>query len=106
MTKEQIREAVARAICDTWGYCWDGDPDSDDEVPPDDAESAYDDRPTKEMFLKAAQNAIDAHLAALGEGTFEITKTDAYAAALDKHIRDNQERREFSAHYIRQMVRR
>jgi hypothetical protein len=51
-------EPVARAICKTWGYEWDGDPDTDEQVAPE--EDRYDMRPPKQLFREAARAAINA----------------------------------------------
>lgn len=46
------RERIARIICNVWGYNWDGDPE-DEQTPPDN-DYVGDDRPSKKLFLQAA----------------------------------------------------
>jgi hypothetical protein len=52
-------EKVARAICDVWGYIWDGDPDEDEQVAPEVA-TAYDTRPDKRLYREAARAVLRA----------------------------------------------
>ena len=56
-TQAQI-EAAARAICKTWDYSWDGDPEFDDQVAPE--KNDGDERPSKDLYRKAAAAALDA----------------------------------------------
>lgn len=58
MNRDQIIEAMARAICDQWGYVWDGDPEDDQTAP--DTNVDYDDRPSKELYRQAATAALAA----------------------------------------------
>jgi hypothetical protein len=57
--REKLIEAMARAICDEWGYLWDGDPDEDSQVSPENNED-YDERPSKLLFRTAATAALAA----------------------------------------------
>ena len=50
-------EAVARAICQAWGYDWDGPPG--DEQPPRETDDECG-RPTKQLFREAARAALAA----------------------------------------------
>lgn len=50
--------AAAKAICEAWGYRWEGS-ELDDDVAPD-VSAAYDERPDKLLFIKAARAAIEA----------------------------------------------
>jgi hypothetical protein len=51
-------ERVARAICDAWGYDWDGDPEDSQTAP--EIAPPYDDRPDKRLYREAARQAIAA----------------------------------------------
>jgi hypothetical protein len=58
-------EAAAIAMCDSWGYCWEGDPEDDQVIAED---SRYPDcRPDKKSFREASQRAVLAYLRALAE---------------------------------------
>lgn len=57
MHDPKLIEAMARAFCDEWGYVWEGDPD-DGQTAPDLPADAYDDRPTKGLYRKAATTAL------------------------------------------------
>jgi hypothetical protein len=57
--REKLIEAMARAICDEWGYLWDGDPDENSQVSPEDNKD-YDERPSKLLFRTAARAALKA----------------------------------------------
>jgi hypothetical protein len=57
--REKLIEAMARAICDEWGYLWDGDPDEDSQVSPEN-NKGYDERPSKLLFRTAATAALAA----------------------------------------------
>lgn len=57
--RDALIEAMARAICDEWGYLWDGDPDEDSQVSPEDNRD-YDERPSKLLFRSAATAALAA----------------------------------------------
>jgi len=57
--REKLIEAMARAICDEWGYLWDGDPDEDSQVSPENSKG-YDERPSKLLFRTAATKALAA----------------------------------------------
>jgi hypothetical protein len=63
MTPDPIEEAVARAICDAWGYDWDGD--SEDEQTAPEIASDGDTRPDKALYREAARKAIAAYLGVL-----------------------------------------
>jgi hypothetical protein len=58
MIRDDLVEAVARAICDTWGYVWDGDPDDEQTAP----ETCIDVTPGKRLYRKAARAALTAVL--------------------------------------------
>lgn len=60
MTDEQLIEAMARAICTTWGYEWDGDP-ADPQTAP---ETCVDMTPGKFLYREAATAALAAIRAA------------------------------------------
>jgi hypothetical protein len=47
---------VAEAICTTWGYVWDGDPKESQTAP--ETHEAYDERPDKQLYRRAADAAI------------------------------------------------
>ena len=51
-------ETVARAICDVWGYDWDG-PEGDDQTPLE-VEDCCADKPSKQLFREAARAALAA----------------------------------------------
>jgi len=48
-------EGGARAICHEWGYLWDADPEDDRATG---TGEIYDERPTKEVYLRAARAAL------------------------------------------------
>lgn len=58
MITDEMVEAVARAMCDTWGYLWDGDPDDAQTAP----ETCIDVTPGKGLYREAARAAIAAVL--------------------------------------------
>lgn len=58
ITRAKI-EAAARAMCEAWGYNWTGDPD-DSQTAPEAPADAYDDRPSKGLYRKAAKAALEA----------------------------------------------
>jgi hypothetical protein len=68
--REKLIEAMARAICDEWGYLWDGDPDEDSQVSPE-TNKGYDERPSKLLFRTAATAALAAIEARIAELTRE-----------------------------------
>ena len=78
---EQLVERVARAICDVWGYEWDGDPD-DEQTPPD-VTSDYDERPSKELLRMAATSAISTIAEALREPTEKMVEAGRWPAEDD-----------------------
>jgi hypothetical protein len=56
MITDEMVEAVARAMCDTWGYVWDGDPDDEQTAP----ETCVDVTPGKRLYREAARAALTA----------------------------------------------
>jgi hypothetical protein len=76
--RETLIEAMARAICDEWGYLWDGDPDEDSQVSPEN-NKGYDERPSKLLFRTAATAALAA-IEAMGAVAVPVEATaDMYA---------------------------
>ena len=57
---DEMVEAAARALCEAWGYCWDGDPDDYQTAPEGSSEYDYDERPSKKLYREAARMALDA----------------------------------------------
>lgn len=55
---DELVEVAARAICDAWGYCWDGDPDDGQTAPEGGCWYDYDERPSKALYREAARRAI------------------------------------------------
>lgn len=68
MTHEELREAVAKAFCTTWGYEWDGDPDDNQTAP----ETCVDIVPGKTLYREAATAALSVIRSALMEPTPEM----------------------------------
>ncbi len=58
MTEYERVERAARAICAAWGYVWDAD--STDPQGTGDDGNVYDDRPSKRLYLEAAEAALTA----------------------------------------------
>ena len=56
-TREEKIEAVARAMCSTWGYSWDGDREFDETVAP---ETCQFETPGKSLYREAAEAALTA----------------------------------------------
>lgn len=57
-------EAAARAMCVSWGYSADHDPNDDQTVAPDGEEATYCPRPSMQQFRDAARAAVLAFLEA------------------------------------------
>ena len=53
-------EAAAEAVCDAWGYEWNGEP-GDDQTPCDDNHNE-DERPSRRLYRDAARAALAAAL--------------------------------------------
>ncbi len=60
MTRDEAREALARAICASWGYVWEHDPYDDQTCAPDGDEVTYCPRPSQAQFKEAAERVITA----------------------------------------------
>ena len=94
-------EAAAIAMCDSWGYCWEGDPEDDQVIAED---SRYPDcRPDKKSFREASQRAALAYLRALAKQGPSNAVLDAglecddwspsqiWPAMLSAHIKEMEE---------------
>ena len=79
MTREQIIETMARAICDQWGYVWDGDPEDDQTAP--ETNVGYDERPSKQLYRQAATAALAA-LEAAGLAVVPVEASEAICEAI------------------------
>jgi hypothetical protein len=64
MTEDELIEKMARAMCDTWGYLWDGEPNDEQTAP----ETCVDIVPGKSLYREAARAA----LAAIREAGCEV----------------------------------
>jgi hypothetical protein len=76
MTEDELIEKMARAMCDTWGYLWDGEPNDEQTAP----ETCVDIVPGKSLYREAARAALAAIREALQEPTDAMI--DAGDAAL------------------------
>jgi len=56
MTEDELIEKLARAMCDTWGYLWDGEPNDEQTAP----ETCVDIVPGKSLYREAARAALAA----------------------------------------------
>lgn len=56
MSEAELIERMARAICDTWGYIWDGEPEDEQTAP----ETCVDVVPGKSLYREAARAALAA----------------------------------------------
>ena len=83
-----LRDNVARAICDTWGYVWDGDPEDAQTAP--ETYDPYDERPDKVLYRKAADAALAALRTWLAENGMVVVPRfptfDMEMAVKDEHI--------------------
>jgi hypothetical protein len=64
MTEDELIEKMARAMCDTWGYLWDGETNDEQTAP----ETCVDIVPGKSLYREAARAA----LAAIREAGCEV----------------------------------
>ena len=79
MITDEMVEAVARAMCDTWGYVWDGDPDDEQTAP----ETCIDVTPGKVLYREAARAALEAVLPMIRAAALEGAAM--VADRFDKH---------------------
>ena len=68
MSEDELIEKMARAMCDTWGYLWDGEPNDEQTAP----ETCVDIVPGKSLYREAARAA----LAAIREAGCVIVPSD------------------------------
>jgi len=76
--REKLIEAMARAMCETWGYVWDGDPDDEQTAP----ETCCDITPGKILYREAATAALAA-IEASGAVVVPVKATGAMLESAD-----------------------
>lgn len=86
MKREEIVEAMARALCDSWGYSWEHDPEDDQTCAPDGQEVEYCPRPSQAQFKDAVSAALTA-LEARGLAVVPVVATDKMQFAGRDHLR-------------------
>lgn len=77
-------EAAARAMCVSWGYSADHDPNDDQTVAPDGEEATYCPRPSMQQFRDAARAAVLAFLEAANRNRLPVAE-----AIKDSNAADN-----------------
>lgn len=87
-------EAIARILCDAWDYLWDGDPDTDDQVIPENYDGG--DRPDKRTFIAGARGIQSKIIAPILADRDRLATELAEARAENARLRDALKRVEAS----------